>query len=285
MHNRSGGVYASTADLLKFGTSILNSELLTPAQTRRWLKPLSHTSSVGISVGAPWEIGRAVSLTSDNRTIDFYTKSGEVGEYVGVLALVPDYDIVLSALTAGDEASYSLVYGGLTQVVEALIPAIEQAGKEEANSTFAGQYQVKGSNSTITISVDSDGPGLKITDWLSEGHDIPEEWGVISTPAGGVPGSLSSAPGVGVRLYPTNLRAGNQSSWRAIFDTESSLASAADDDSQLFFLQGSCLTWSTIDGSIYGLRAFDDFVFTLDDKTGRAESVTPRALRETLVRV
>ncbi|KAL2010807.1 hypothetical protein VTN00DRAFT_3525 [Thermoascus crustaceus] len=181
IENPSGGMYASTADLLAFGSGILNSRLLTPAQTRRWLKPLTHTSSLGISVGAPWEIARAVNVTLDNRTIDIYTKSGNIGAYVGVMVLIPDYDLVLSLVTCGSQTGFDVVYAGLSKVIKALLPAVEQASKDEANSTFAGRYQMKGSNTTITISVDDDGPGLKVSDWFFDGVSIAEIWPVLST--------------------------------------------------------------------------------------------------------
>ncbi|KAL1987291.1 hypothetical protein VTN96DRAFT_4319 [Rasamsonia emersonii] len=288
IENSSGGFYASTSDLLALGSAILGSRLLPPVQTRRWLKPLTHTSSLGVSVGAPWEIARGVSLTADNRTIDFYTKSGEIGEYVGILVLIPDYDLVVSFLSAGPSASYSIVYGGLTQIFHALLPAIEQAGKDEANRTFAGQYQLKGSNNNnntrITISVDADGPGLKVSHWYTHGQSMAQNWPVISSPAGTPPASPSPAPGVGIRLYPTNLRSGKTWAWRAVFDTVSSESEAAAEDAQLFFPQGSCLSWSTIDNTIYGLNGLEEVVFSLDEN-GQASSVTLRGLRETLVRV
>ncbi|KAL1969876.1 hypothetical protein VTN77DRAFT_7385 [Rasamsonia byssochlamydoides] len=281
----SGGYYASTSDLLAFGSAILNSRLLTPAQTRRWLKPLTHTSSLGISVGAPWEIARGVSLTADNRTIDIYTKSGMIGEYVGILALIPDYDLVLTFLSAGSSASYGVVYPAVTQILQALLPAVEQAGKAEANSTFAGTYQLKSSNTSITISVDDNGPGLKVSDWFTDGDSMGENWPVISAPAGTQPGSPMPGAGVGVRLYPTNLQAGNKQAWRAVFDTVSSAAEAAAEDAQLFFPQGTCLSWSSIDSTTYGLNGLDDFVFNMDETSGQASSVTLRGLRKTLVRV
>jgi hypothetical protein len=286
MAKSSGGVYASTADLLTFGSAILNSTFLTPAQTRRWLKPRSHTSSLGVSVGAPWEIGRAVGLTADNRTIDIYTKSGEVGEYYGNLALIPDYDLVMSFLSAGPDASSLGIYAGMTEVLKAMLPAVEQAGKEQANSTFAGLYQLPGNDNTnITISVDADGPGLKITDWYTEGQGMAENWPAISFAAGAPMPSPEPAPGVGIRLYPTNLKAGNTLSWRAVFDAVPSAAAAEQYDSLLFFPQGTCTSWSELDNVLYGLNGMDDFLFEIDPTTGRASSVTHRGLRQTLVRV
>lgn len=49
----SGGVFSSINDLAKWGLSILNSTLLSQQETRKWLKPISHTGSLQLSVGRP----------------------------------------------------------------------------------------------------------------------------------------------------------------------------------------------------------------------------------------
>jgi hypothetical protein len=42
------------------------------------------------------------SITNASRIVDTYTKSGDVGLYSSLFALVPDYNIGISVLTAGD---------------------------------------------------------------------------------------------------------------------------------------------------------------------------------------
>lgn len=69
---------STITDLRTVGRSILSSTLLTAAQTRRWLKPLTFTSDTNVSVGAPWEIVRAPGLTHSSY---LYTKSGDIGLY------------------------------------------------------------------------------------------------------------------------------------------------------------------------------------------------------------
>ncbi len=60
----AAGFYSSPSDLAKFGRAVLGSRQLSPAQTRRWMKPVSHTADPLTSIGAPWEISR-YTLPSD----------------------------------------------------------------------------------------------------------------------------------------------------------------------------------------------------------------------------
>ncbi|RYP74952.1 hypothetical protein DL770_007505 [Monosporascus sp. CRB-9-2] len=68
-------------------------KLLSPVQTRRWLKPVTFTSSAGMFIGGPWGILRADNITPDERLVKFYTKGGDVGTYHAMLCPVPDYDL------------------------------------------------------------------------------------------------------------------------------------------------------------------------------------------------
>uniref|UniRef100_L2FTV4 Uncharacterized protein n=1 Tax=Colletotrichum fructicola (strain Nara gc5) TaxID=1213859 RepID=L2FTV4_COLFN len=101
----SGGIYSNAADLRTLGLSILNSELLSPATTSQWMKPLSGTGTLIELVGAPWEITRlAIPATpGSNRTriSDLYIKAGGNGDYGCIFALSPDHGIGFSILVAG----------------------------------------------------------------------------------------------------------------------------------------------------------------------------------------
>ncbi|OAF56202.1 hypothetical protein VC83_07529 [Pseudogymnoascus destructans] len=48
----------------KIGQAMRNSTPLSPAQTRRWLKPLTFTANDGALVGAPWETTKRPSLNA-----------------------------------------------------------------------------------------------------------------------------------------------------------------------------------------------------------------------------
>lgn len=60
----AGGIYSTANDLTALGSAILNYSVLSSAATRKWLKPVSLTSGLGTSMGAPWEILRSTNLVS-----------------------------------------------------------------------------------------------------------------------------------------------------------------------------------------------------------------------------
>lgn len=132
--SRSGAYYASTDDLIALADGILSNKLLSPAKTRKWLKPWATTASSGTMVGAPWEIYLARNVTSDQRTVEVYTKNGGLLTYSSYVVLVPDYDLVFTILATGPTAE--LPYLGtqviLSTLVQALMPALEASSRDEA---------------------------------------------------------------------------------------------------------------------------------------------------------
>jgi hypothetical protein len=64
----------SSNDISTLGKSILNSDLLSKALTRRWLKPKSLLADLSKAVGMPWEIER---VQLGERSVDLYTKDGD----------------------------------------------------------------------------------------------------------------------------------------------------------------------------------------------------------------
>ncbi|KAH7157346.1 beta-lactamase/transpeptidase-like protein [Dactylonectria estremocensis] len=279
----AGGMYSSLGDLQAFGEAILTNKLLSPVETRKWMKPASATSSWGYMVGHPWEILRTDNVTSDGRLIDIYAKSGDLGLYHTLTALVPDYDLVVTVIMAGAEASAP--YGAamaFSAVVQALLPAIEVAGREQAKATYVGKYTQQSTNSSITFKMD-DGPGLLISEWTVRGYNVLRNiggysWATLET------GQVSSKPPVAARVYPTNLQNEDedQVAWRAVFDNTNATADAAL-DSKLFFKDGSCQTWFLQDRQTYNFLSLDEFVFT--ESEGEAQTVKSPAFNVTLSKV
>lgn len=81
-----------------------------------------------------------------------------------MLALITDYDLVGSVLFPRPETSSSVVQLLFSQITSSLLAAVETAGKDDASATFAGPYADEQSNSTLTLKVDNEGPGLSITE-------------------------------------------------------------------------------------------------------------------------
>ncbi|KAH7120362.1 beta-lactamase/transpeptidase-like protein [Dactylonectria estremocensis] len=169
----SGGIYASGADLRTAGLSILNSELLSSATTRAWMKPLSGTGSLVELVGAPWEISRLmIPVTPGSnraRVSDLYTKAGGNGDYTAIFALSPDHGIGFSILVAGSTATPAR-WPLRDTIGETFIPAFEYAAAENAKSNFAGTFvnnAMEGTN--LTLDVDKGRPGLGLESFYIQG--------------------------------------------------------------------------------------------------------------------
>ncbi|KAI9927460.1 hypothetical protein MW887_003074 [Aspergillus wentii] len=259
----AGSVYSTATDMAALGRAILKSTLLPKPMTRRWLKPASHTSSLDLAVGWPWEI---LSF-NQSRTLDLYTKLGDVGDYSAVFALSPEYGFGFIAMVAGDDSS-DVTRQVADVVSNAALPALEDAAREEACCRFSGEYATDQANSSISITAD-DGPGLKVEHWINNSTDMFDSLKTLAQPI-----QLSN---VSIRLYPTGLETKNRVSFRAI--TVDPFAPPG-----LGPVTSSCWSWVLIDRNLYGSVGLDEFVFDVDDE-GNAVAVTPRGLRVSLERV
>ncbi|KAF4472923.1 hypothetical protein FALBO_186 [Fusarium albosuccineum] len=200
----SGGIYSSLADLRTVGLSILNSELVSPADTQEWMKPLSGTGSLVSLVGAPWEIARLMIPVTPNsnrtRVSDLYTKAGGNGDYTCILALSPDHGIGYSILVAGSTAS-SARWPLRDATGEVFIPAFEHAAVANAEKNLAGTFVAEGLEGTnLTLTVDEGKPGLGLKSVFIQGNE--------SLPFFlGTPEPLN----VTARLYPNGLNSYSRS--------------------------------------------------------------------------
>jgi hypothetical protein len=230
------------------GRSILNNVLLTPTQTRRWMKPITFTSSMTLAVGSPWEIYRVQN--NNNRVTDYYTKGGDIGVYSSLLALIPDYNVGFSIFTANGTAAD--VAATLSEVVANTFgAALEAAAKTQAVCKFAGSYTATdGSNSSVVIS-SSDTFGLAVASWISEGNDMFANIELTQ-------GIRSTSLQFSARLMPVNTNYGDLASlpFRAV------LGFGGPAPSNVFNL--NCATWTTVDALNYGGVPLDLFVFQVD---------------------
>lgn len=267
-----GALYSSTKDLSNFARAILKSTLLKPVQTRKWLKPHSHTDSFVQSVGAPWEISRTRGLTEDYRLIDFYNKGGDFGLYHSSLVLIPDYDVALTVLTAGPSRVVEILS---EDIIQTFLPAIEQVAKRQAATLYVGSYESDSSNSSIELTVNK-GPGLYINRWITNGVDFLSVYKTI----------VNTTGNIDIRLYPTGLKTVSTNrtdvSFRGIPRVLAPEANSTvtSNQSRRYFT-GGCDTWFSIDFYMYGLRALDEFVFHLD-ALGNVLSLEPRGFRSLL---
>ncbi|KAL2864015.1 serine hydrolase domain-containing protein [Aspergillus lucknowensis] len=259
----AGGLYSSTKDLSTLGRAILNYDLLSPALTRRWLKPVANTAQPTFTVGAPWEI---FSLT-EPRMISLYTKAGDLGGYSAIMGISPDHDAGFTILAAGQNTN--LAVSTLADLVSTtMIPALDGAAKEEAEARFAGTYTGASNNASLTVTTD-DGPGLKISKWSNNGKDMLAALAALQL---NLP-----ADSVDVRLFPTGLETRGKISFRSVVSPVSPVAPGTGP------FTGACRAWMLVDGFVYGSVGVDEFVFDLGEDSN-AVRVSPRALRASLSR-
>lgn len=260
---RTAGFYSSVKDLCNFGRAILESTQLSPAQTRRWLKPHSHTASLMFSVGMPWEIVR--QPTTDH-VIDFYTKGGSLGAYNAILVLIPNYDVVFSVLTAGPDNN--LVSNTAEIVRSEIMPLLDSAAREQAKQQYAAEYCLSMQDRTglLRLIVD-DGPGLLVEKWTTNGLDFLEIASQYAVNTG-------SGPLQTIRLYPAGLQDEGKVAFRAAFNTSDPSPS----DAAGIFSPGVA-SWASVDNLVYGQKPMDLFIFD-----GKAQTVENSGMRQVLTR-
>ena len=249
----AGGLYASAADLASFGRAILDSKLLTPAQTRWWLKPHTHTSSLTESVGAPWEIYRSTDLTSEAHVTDIYTKDGGIGGYSSLLILLPDYGVAMSVLVAGESTIINTI---VETVLNATVPVLDQLSRTQASSRYVGTYA--SANSSMTISLPR-GPGLRVTQWVSYGQDLLQAFAEFFGPAQ-------------LRIYPSEMKSSIPGTNGSTVVEESFRGAFGFAASEFDNFVKQCGSWGGFDVLVYGEKALDEFIFRQDSKGSVSES-------------
>lgn len=269
----SGGLFSTLNDLAKFGTGILNSALLSPAETRRWMKPVTHTSSLHISIGAPWEIYR-YEHPQTGLVTDIYTKLGDSGKYGALTAILPDFDAGFSVITASSAATRSEHTSFLIQqIVDAILPALTKQAGAELERKYAGTYTSTkpGLNSSITFKAVGPGtlPGLQISSWVSNGTDLtPQIKNLVRAQPYQQPYSLR----------PVISPGGDKG--KIAFRPASAVVEPVEprDPSNLFTSFYLADDFALLGQASYGLQYLSEFVFDVQED-GRVSSVTPAAWR------
>ncbi|KAF3066495.1 putative beta-lactamase-like 1 [Daldinia childiae] len=267
----TGNMYASAKDVSTLGRAILSHKLLSPVSTRRWLKPFAFSSDPLAMVGMPWG-ARRIKLEDTYRYTTAFNKAGNIGDYSALLAILPDFDIGITILLAGElpgNAGFSLA----DTIGEQFLPAIEEAARAEAGAQYSGHYVYPSNkiNSSMTITTDKL-PGLSISQWFSNGTDFA--W--IAT----VLQNQYSPVTPRIRLYPSGLEGpaengGKRVAFKAMFED----ADAPRNNNKMFSTE--CGTWVSIESVIYGSAAMDELIFNVDS-SGKVISVTSPSLRVTL---
>lgn len=245
-------------DLSLFGRAILSSRLLSPSDTRRWLKPHTSTSNLRNAVGAPWEIYH-FSTNATAPVIDIYTKTGAIGRYAAYFGLAPTHDVGF-AILAHDAAGAPDLNAHADVALGALL-AVDAVGRAQAKQELAGTYRGTANSSILVSETGEEDPGLAVERFVVEGVDWRARLAVLS--------GVADAADLDFRLYPTNLReVGEGGAVRQVFRAVFQDKSAPVD-------QGTptCVTWMDVDSLKWKGKALDTFVFEVGGK-GNATSIT-----------
>lgn len=277
-----GNMYSSANDISTLGHAILSSRLLKPSLTRRWLNPMTFSADFAASIGAPWGVRRIQldPFVQPYRSLSVYTKAGTFRKYTAFVTLLKEYKLGFTIMLAGTSPLNNFMLADMMGA--ALIPAYDEAARDEANDIYSGIYVSQGSsgmpNSSLVITTDPKKPGLGITSWTSNGTDM------IETAIQLQKGSNTTAGRAEARLYYTQLettaRDGQKrQSWKAVFE-DTGFPNAA---GPMLFSTG-CGAWVGLTGVTYGSLPLDEFVFEFNSD-GKVRSITNLALRTTLYKV
>ncbi|KAI1330168.1 putative penicillin-binding protein [Xylariaceae sp. FL0255] len=253
----TAGIYSSSDNLARFGRNILLNKQLSALDTRRWMKPKVHTSSLYFSVGSPWEIWRTHSL----------------GLYSSYVMLIPDYGVAISILTAGS-SNAAVITIATELVLQSLIPALEAEIVVQACESMCGIYKTTKANINSSLAIASDANGLFIDSFINNGVDIKN---TIENYAA----STGSNPITTIRLQATNLQSHSDATlrvaYRALFEKQ------PPNGTHPRVLDPNATLWSAIDENMYGSISADDLVVSFDSQ-GYATQIEPRIIRDTLNR-
>jgi hypothetical protein len=274
-------MYTSAKDLSTLGIAIMNSTLLRPATTRRWLKPVAYTPDLLAAIGIPFGLRRMQidPARQPHRTVTSFNKAGSTRWWSGMTSLIPDWGLGFVVLLAGDIGTIN-TFGVAEFLAQYIVPAYEAAVREEADKVYSGVYitEEENLNSTLTITTTPGKPGLGISRWISNGTNIIPIAYMLQQ------GTTTPALAPTARLYWTNVEqtapdGSRRQSFKATFEDE---AYPPLEKPNLYV--SDCITWMGQTGVTYAAQALDQFVFNLDVK-GSVIDVENLALRVKLKKV
>ncbi|KAF2878577.1 beta-lactamase/transpeptidase-like protein [Massariosphaeria phaeospora] len=169
IQNPTGGIYSSSKDLSVYLRHILTHyNGLTHALN--WLHPVSNSGGLHTFYGMPWEIFQTDRiLLNSRRTVRFVTKTGGLPGYFSVIMIVPEYDLGITILVAGNGRFLAEIREVVTVQ---LVRAAERVALRQLHERYSGTYGSPQSdlNSSLTLAVDY--RGLVVERFISNSTDV-----------------------------------------------------------------------------------------------------------------
>ncbi|KAI9658643.1 MAG: hypothetical protein M1821_002203 [Bathelium mastoideum] len=272
----TGGLYSTTDDTTTFLRSLLRSEQLGLETTNKWLHVQSGSPGLAGFYGMPWEIFRTSQVTSDNRTITIVTKSGGLVGYYSQIALIPEFGLGVSILTAGNQDALATLE---RKVHGVLLTTIDQILQQHTEDTYTGTFAARGDlNSSLDLGIGATG-GLEIKKWISNGTDFLNAFAKVTT---WPPFETNSTmEGKQARVWPMGIQRGRK-------DATDPLAVGEVWRMHILQLETASKVWTEFcmgdaDEGAYGGRTINELLL-YKGADGKVEKVKIPALKVELVR-
>ncbi|KAF9775716.1 hypothetical protein IL306_006176 [Fusarium sp. DS 682] len=228
---------SSARDLARAGHSILASDILSPAVTRRWLHPNVDTSNLRNGVGRPWEVYRAGNAISP--IVDALTKSGTIGKYASYFGLTTDFNAGF-AILAHDRSveDRKLDLNVHADIVSEVLGYLQAIAAKELEARYAGLYSDNIAEAIFNTT--DNGRGLEVqklvVDRVNINRQTAQKLGI-------------QTDDLDFRIYPTNVQNKTRHQFIAVFQDKSASIDMG---------TPTCITWQEI-----GADAEMSFVFEL----------------------
>jgi len=132
----TGGIYSSSSDLSRYLRYILSH--YNSLAGINWFGGVSWSGSESSFYGIPWEIFRTSKILSPiSKPTTFITKGGSLPGYYSHIIMLPDYDLGVTILVAGQQA---LLAELREEVTVPIVRAVDAAIAKDIDKRYSGSY-------------------------------------------------------------------------------------------------------------------------------------------------
>lgn len=164
----TGGIYSSSADLSKYLRYILTHyNGITHAVN--WANPASTAVGLYSFYGMPWEIFHTNKILPDpSRVVRFITKGGGVPAYFSYIIFLPEYDLGITILEAGQGG----ILDKLREIVTVqLVRAADDLAIQQLQERYSGTFVSTNPKLNSSLVLKANHRGLVISKFISNSTD------------------------------------------------------------------------------------------------------------------
>ncbi|ETN45937.1 uncharacterized protein HMPREF1541_00119 [Cyphellophora europaea CBS 101466] len=209
IHIPAGGLYATANGLSAYLRHIVSQYKFADfgGPNVNMFMPQGYNFGMNSAYGLTWEIFRTARILEGGRPVTFYTKGGGHPGYITIIIAVPEYNLGITILCAGDRAA--TVLDRIREVVTAeIVRAADAVSQRYTKREYAGYYlfesrldgdggEVGGEetklNSSLTLEYTA-ARGLHLKSCISNGTDMLASLGEIFNEGPGQPLALQLIP-------------------------------------------------------------------------------------------